>query len=242
MPQTVESLKSPGRFYLGVDVAPEGPGFAVRLDGRIARSPGGRGLILPTQALARLVAAEWEVQTERIVMAAMPATRLLHTALDGVPGRRDEIAAGIADFAADDLVCYFAEGPSSLVGRQQRVWGPLLEWAQVELDLRLERVVGVVHRDQPPASLDAVASLALRLDDFQLAGLALAAQLFGSAILAHAVLRGRLGGAEAFAAAQLDEAFQAERWGEDVEAAAGRRAMAAEAVMLEAWFAALSQP
>jgi chaperone required for assembly of F1-ATPase len=78
------------------------------------------------------------------------------------------------------------------------------------------------------------------MDDFALAALALAAQIFGSAILALALARGRIGGAEAFAASQIDEAFQAGQWGEDAEAAARARNLEKEAEMLQAWFAALA--
>jgi chaperone required for assembly of F1-ATPase len=42
------------------------------------------------------------------------------------------------------------------------------------------------------------------------------------------LLEGRLDLAEAFAAAQLDESFQIEAWGEDMEQAERRAALAAE--------------
>jgi chaperone required for assembly of F1-ATPase len=84
-----------------------------------------------------------------------------------------------------------------------------------------------------------VEALAIGLDDFALAGLAFATALFGSAIIALALMRGRLTGAEAFAAAHLDEAFQEERWGVDSEAAERAEGLAADARMLEAWFTAL---
>ena len=76
-------------------------------------------------------------------------------------------------------------------------------------------------------------------DDFALAGLAAAAALFGSAILAFALRRGELTAEAAFELSRLDETFQEERWGVDAEAAARADAMAKEALMLGAWFAAL---
>ncbi len=85
----------------------------------------------------------------------------------------------------------------------------------------------------------AVETLAAGLDDFALAGLAFATALFGSAIIALALMRGRLTGEQACAAARLDEAFQEERWGVDSEAAERAKALAADAAMLEAWFKAL---
>lgn len=242
MKQTFESLNPPRRFYSVASVTPVKEGFALQLDGRTARTPGGHPIVAPTADLAELIAAEWNAQGERIVMAAMPATRLAHTAIDGAPDNRPAIVASIAEFAGADLICYFAEGPAILVARQKAAWVPLLEWARRDLGLAFERTAGVVHRDQPAATLELVQALAAGFDDFRLAGVALAAQLFGSAILALALAYGRLGGGEAFCASQIDDAFQAEQWGEDAEASIRTKTLAGEAAMLEAWFAALNSP
>jgi chaperone required for assembly of F1-ATPase len=119
------------------------------------------------------------------------------------------------------------------------VWAPLIDWAAHDLGLAFESAEGIVHREQPSETLEAVEALAAGLDDFRLAGLALAAQLFGSAILALALERGRLDGAAAFAASRIDETFQAGQWGEDAEAAVWARSLQSEALMLESWFVAL---
>jgi chaperone required for assembly of F1-ATPase len=229
------------RFYSAADIRKVDDGFALTLDGRDARSPGGRTLVLPTQALARLVADEWRAQGERIELAAMPATALTFVALDAAPASHGAAAEALTDFAAHDLLCYFAPGPRALRERQEAVWSPLLEWARASFGLAFVRTAGVTHVDQPPATLAGVREMAGANDDFVQAGLAAAARLYGSAILALALARGRLSGPEALAAARLDETFQAEQWGEDLEAAAVARGMAREADMLEAWFAALGK-
>ena len=97
---------------------------------------------------------------------------------------------------------------------------------------------GVVHRPQPPETLAKVAALAAGMDDFALAGVAFAAALFGSAVLALALWRGRLGGAAAFAASRVDETFQEDQWGADAEATARVRLLAADATMVGQWLAA----
>ena len=76
--------------------------------------------------------------------------------------------------------------------------------------------------------------LALELDDFSLTGLAWAAGLFGSAILALAVQRCELDAATAFDLSHLDEAFQAEQWGKR-RAAARAAAMRDDAVSGGRW-------
>ena len=229
------------RFYKAVDVTPaEGGGFAVRLDARQPRSPQGQPLVLPTEPLARLAADEWAAQGDNILPETMPATQLAWGAL----ALTDEAARGgavarIASFAETDLVCYFAEGPASLVERQERRWGPVIDWACEALGAGFHRTQGIVHQPQPAATIARIEALAAAESDFALAGLSAAAALVGSAILAFALRRGELTAEAAFDLSRLDETFQEERWGVDAEAAARADAMAREAVALGRWFAAL---
>ena len=85
-----------------------------------------------------------------------------------------------------------------------------------------------------------VEALAAGLDDFRLTGLAFAAPLFGSAVLALALQRGRIDGEGAWAASRVDEVFQESRWGVDAEAAERAERLRQESVLLERWFAALA--
>jgi chaperone required for assembly of F1-ATPase len=59
-------------------------------------------------------------------------------------------------------------------------------------------------------------------------------------ILGLAVERKRLTAAAAFELSRIDEAFQAEQWGEDAEAARRTERSRAEARALDLWFDALT--
>jgi chaperone required for assembly of F1-ATPase len=63
------------------------------------------------------------------------------------------------------------------------------------------------------------------LDAMTLAALHLATAACGSLVLALALTEGRLDPAAAFAAAELDESFEIERWGEDAEQTRRRAAL-----------------
>ena len=215
-------------------------GFTVLLDARTLRGPKGGVTLLPTRALADLVAEEWAGQGATLELAAMHATRLANTALETIPDARDATAQQIADYAASDLLCYFAEGPAGLVERQHRLWGPILDRAEAETSLRFERGEGIVHQPQPPETLARVKALALESDDFGLTGLAFGTPLFGSAVLTLALQRGWLSGEQAFDLSRLDEAWQQEQWGVDEEAAERTGRLRGEAVMLERWFKGLA--
>ncbi|HXQ13029.1 MAG TPA: ATP12 family protein [Caulobacteraceae bacterium] len=227
------------RFYATADVGPMNGGFGVRLDGRTPKSPAGVSLVLPTEALAQLVAAEWAAQGEHIDPVSMPATRLAWAALALDEAGRAAAVERVASFAGTDLLCYFADWPSDLLERQERRWGPVIAWADAALGVTFHRTQGIIHQPQPQGTLDRIAELAATEDAFTLTGLAEAAALFGSAMLAFALRRSELTADAAFDLSRLDEIFQEERWGVDAEAAARADRMAKEAVALGRWFWAL---
>lgn len=234
-----DPAEKPRRFWKEVDVGEGKGGFVVRLDGRPAKTPAGVSLTLPTRALADVVAAEWAAQGETIEFAAMLATRLASTATDRVPQQHAAVAREVAKYAVSDLLCYMAEGPEPLVRAEQAAWSPLLAWAEGELGLRFVQAAGIVHTPQPAETVERVETLAAALDDFRLTALAFAAPLFGSAVLALALERGRITGEQAWEASRVDEAFQESRWGVDAEAAERAAGLRAEAQVLERWFRAL---
>jgi chaperone required for assembly of F1-ATPase len=234
-----QPIERPKRFYASADPGEVDGGFGVLLDGRPIRTPAGTRLRLPTPALAQLIAAEWAGQGHHIIIEDMPATRLAYTALDRAPEAREEVAEEIARRAGADVLCYFADGPDSLVELEVAHWAPILDWAAETLDLKLVRTAGLTHQPQPEESLARAKALALELDDFALTGLVNAASLYGSTVLAFALERDELSGEEAFDLSRLDEAFQEDRWGVDAEAAERTARMRHEARVLERWFAAL---
>jgi len=234
-----ESSLAPKRFYTLAEAAPADGGFAILLDGRAVLTPRRERLILPVLPLAALIANEWAEQGDTIRLAAMRATRLAYTAADRVAGARKETVAEVVRFAGSDLLCYFAEAPQALVQRQAAQWRPLLDWADRALGVRLNPVAGIIHAAQPAESLARIETLCAETDAFTLAALTFAAALYGSAVLALAVMKGELSGEQAYEISRLDEAFQQEQWGVDDEAAARTAHGRLDAVMLQAWFAAL---
>lgn len=234
-----DTTERPKRFYKQVSVAEADSGFAVTLDGRTPKTPLGTKLIVPSQALAQLMADEWAAQEEFIVLPSMGATRLAYTVIDMVSKARAETAAEVGRYAGSDMICYFADTPEGLVKLQTEHWGPLLEWADRTLEFRLIKTHGIIHQPQPPETLMRAEALAAQMDDFSLAGLAFGASLFGSAVLAFALKMGQVSGESAHTLARLDQAFQEARWGIDDEAAARTASLYGEAMLLERWFLAL---
>jgi len=232
-------IEKPRRFYKAAAVGPVEGGFAVLLDGRTPKSPAKSPLILPSPALAQLVADEWEAQEKVIDSTIMPATRLAFTAIDRISETRAAVAAEVAAYAGSDLLCYRADHPTPLVERQSREWQPMLDWAERQLSLTFTPVTGIIHTPQPAQTLADVEALALSMDDFTLAGVAYAAGLLGSTVLALAIRAGELDGQRALDLSRLEETFQTDIWGQDDEARLRADNLAVEALALERWFAAL---
>lgn len=231
---------APRRFYKEAVVAPaEGGGFAVLLDARALRTPGGAPFIVPTEALAAACAKEWNAQGEHILPASMPVTQLAFASLDWTGDRRGDRIAYIAAYGETDLCCHRAETPSELAARQAAIWDPLVEWGDSELGARLPVVTGVIAAAVDESALDTLRAHAEALDDFRLTALTQATGLAGSALIGAALLRGRLGAEEAFAAASLDDIWSLEHWGEDEEARARLERMRMEFDAVARFLAAL---
>ena len=221
-----QSLKMPPRkrFYERVDVAPEGDLFAVTLDGRPMLTPAKVRLAVPTRAAAEAVAAEWRAQTADLDPLTMPMTRIVNVALDGVRANMDAVAAEIVKYAGNDLVCYRAAAPETLVQAQAEAWDPILAFAAADINARFLCSEGIVHVAQPESALEAVAAKVKRLIDIgagapiALACLNVMTTLTGSALIPIARVSGALSLEDAWRAAHVDEDFQMRLWGADSEA------------------------
>lgn len=211
----------PKRFYKDVSVG-EGAFFQVLLDGRPIRTPGKKALMLPTRALAGLVADEWASQQALIDPSTMPLTRFSNTAIDAVSAALDEVAADIVAYAGRDLLCYRAIDQPLLRTQQAAAWDPILVWAREALGARFDVADGVMPIDQPTTTLKAIARALEPHDPYRLTVLHVMTTLTGSAILAVAHARGALDAASAWAAAHVDEDYQIGMWGEDYEASVRR--------------------
>ena len=210
----------PKRFWTAASVAPVEGGFTVLLDGRGVKTPAKAPLVVPSEALARLIAAEWDAQVEKVAPETMPATRAANSALDKVAVQFDQVAEMLAEYGGTDLLCYRAEGPAELVARQAAGWDPLLDWASDRYGAPLVATAGVMFIAQPPGSLAALRHAVFDQTPFQLAALHDLIAITGSLILGLAVAEGRLSPDEAFDLSRIDEHWQIEQWGEDEEAAA----------------------
>lgn len=202
------------RFYKEVSVAKGEGGWLIQLDGRTLKTPGKLTLLVPTQKVADLIAAEWDAQKEYIRPETMPVTRLLNVTVEQTPDNRDALIAEARKYAGTDVLCY-REGDVRLYHEHQsEKWDPVLAWA-AEQGAALKTTDSLTVIPQDEAALDAVADFARGLPDMQLTLFVHLVAVYGSAILAMAVLKSNLTGEEALELSRLAEIWQIKYWGQD---------------------------
>ncbi|MFT3971996.1 MAG: ATP12 family protein [Amaricoccus sp.] len=222
------SLTPRKRFWTAARPRAEGTGFGVSLDARPLKTPSGAALVVPTEALAAAIAAEWDALDGEIRPERLPLTRAANSAIDRIAPDPAPVIDAIAEYGGSDLLCYRAIRPQALADRQAAGWDPWLAWAARSFHAPLVAVAGITHQPQPAASLAALRAAVAEHRPFALAGLHGLVALSGSLVLGLAVSRGALAPGEAWGIGRIDETFQAEQWGLDAEAEAAAEASRAD--------------
>ena len=202
-------------------------GFGLDLDGKPVLTPAKAPFVAPTRAIAETLAAEWRAQTDWIDPDAMPMTRLVNTATDGVAKALDGTIDEVAKFAETDLVCYRAGEPERLVAAQSAAWDPVLAFARRDLAARFICSQGIVFVPQPAEAGTAVRAAVRSIAEgpagpLRLAALSVMTSLTGSVLLALAVANGAMSAEAAWTAAHVDEDHEMGIWGLDAEALSRR--------------------
>jgi chaperone required for assembly of F1-ATPase len=228
------------RFYRNAEAAVSEGGYSVVLDGRPVKTPGGQPLVVSTEVLAEAMAAEWMAQVEVIRPHTMPLTQLSATVVDKVGPERQVVADRLVSYAATDLLCYRAGEQTDLADLQNASWQPLLDWLTETFGARLNVTSGVIPVDQPRHAIDALRPAVEGLGDVELTVLASIVPASGSLVVGLALVLGRIDDETAFEISQLDESYQMDRWGDDIEAAERRRGLR-EDIRAAATFLALAR-
>ncbi len=212
------------RFWTRACAVATAGGFAVLLDDRPLRLPGGAELRCASLPLAEAVAAEWNragasasgvFDASDVVLTGLAGTLQAHVATQP----RHAVMA-LLRFVDGELLCYRASRPDALVALQRSLWQPWLDWLGQEQGAELRVTQGVMPIDQPAAALAALRRRLEAVSPGVLTGLGLAVPALGSLVLGLAMAVRRLDAAEAFRLSRLDEAFQAGKWGSDAAATA----------------------
>jgi chaperone required for assembly of F1-ATPase len=208
------------RFWTDVVVMGSTGGFVIHLDGRVVKTPAKHDLNVPTRAAAELIAVEWDAVEDTLDPSKMPATQWANVAIDRVGEKHADVVEMLAAYGGTDLLCYRATHPDALIERQAAVWDGPLEWAKQRFNAPLLTTQGVIPVDQPNQSVANLRADVAKMEPFSLSAFHDLVHISGSLVLALAIFHGEMSADSAWDAAQVDEIWQNDVWGEDEDAAA----------------------
>ncbi len=206
------------RFYDEVGVRSAEAGWQVTLDGRGLKTIKGAPQLVPTEALAKAMAQEWELQSEDLDTSRFVYRDMADYALDIVAADQAAVVAKLLAYIETDTLCYRADPEDALFARQQEIWEPLLTAFEAKEGVNLVRISGIVHRDQEQATHENLRKRLEAYDPFALAALETLASLSASLSIALLATDDASDANTLWDAASLEEEWQADLWGRDHEA------------------------
>lgn len=215
--QAPRKAELPKRFYKDVGVSGAPGGFAVTLDGKSPRTPTSKPVIVPQQALAEAMAAEWAEQGTLVDPETMPVTRLVNSAVEAGPESVPLLRAEIVKFCGTDLLLYRADTPRELVAEQERVWDPVLVALARHFEIGFQPTIGIMHQAQPEPTLQRLAASLDDLGQFEAVALVSLTGITGSGLLPIALRENLVDAETIWAAAHVDEDHNVRLWGEITE-------------------------
>ena len=216
------------RFYKDVTVKTSESGYQICLDDRPVRSPAQAVVVVPSQALAKAVQAEWQAVEDEIQPEDMPLYSMAVTVTDRVTPQRQALADELTGYIHDDVLRYRSGDDLDLAARQTEMWDPWLSWVEQACGLRLPTTTGLMPVSADDATEHIVRTRLQPLADAQFGCLYRVVTLSGSVILGLAFQERQLGADDVFETAFLDELYQNSLWGTDEEAAERQAAIRSE--------------
>jgi len=205
------------RFWSEVSVEAGAEGFAVLLDGRGVRLPGGALLAVPGRVLAEALAGEWRAVPVGGMFSPedLPLNRMAGTMIERIRPEPERVRETLLPYGLHDALCYREEGAFGL--EQAEAYGPWLRWFTERYGARLSVTEGLMPVPQPDGVVAALRGALEALGEADLAGLGVAVPVSGSLVLGLALVAGVVGAKEALEVCSLEERAQMRAWGEDAE-------------------------
>lgn len=211
------SKKRIKRFYTDVCYRACDNNFIILLDDSVAKTPSGRPLEVPSEAIAKELVKEFLLQKEEMDPSLMPLIRFCNTVIDGVKDDVQPIVEDLLNYCKTDLLFYRASSPKELAEREALAFDPILDWAQEKFCICFAVSSGIMPIAQDPR---VVTTFGIYLKDivcpFTLAALHVLTTITGSFLLALALKEDIISFDQLWHCAYIEEDWSQEKWGEDV--------------------------
>ncbi len=137
---------------------------------------------------------------------------------------RAEIIDRLVNFALNDVLLFWSSD-KEVKKEQQEKWLPILRWVDETLNARFKQTTSLELEKSDKKAINELKKYLDGLSDKELTSFYIAALNMRSVLLAVALIKGHINATEAFELSELEELYQARKWGSEPVAEARRNSI-----------------
>ena len=143
---------------------------------------------------------------------------------EDIKQHRVEIIDRLVNFALNDVLLFWSTD-KEVKKEQQEKWLPILKWVDDTLNTRFKQTTSLETDTSGKTAATELKKYLDNLSDKKLTSFYVAALNMRSVLLAVAMIKGRINATEAFELSELEELYQARKWGSEPVAEARRNSI-----------------
>ena len=143
---------------------------------------------------------------------------------EDIKQHRVEIIDRLVNFALNDVLLFWSTD-KEVKKEQQEKWLPILKWVDDTLNTRFKQTTSLETDTSGKTAATELKKYLDNLSDKELTSFYVAALNMRSVLLAVAMIKGRINATEAFELSELEELYQARKWGREPVAEARRNSI-----------------
>ena len=143
---------------------------------------------------------------------------------EDIKQHRVEIIDRLVNFALNDVLLFWSTD-KEVKKEQQEKWLPILTWVDDTLNTRFKQTTSLETDTSGKTAATELKKYLDNLSDKELTSFYVAALNMRSVLLAVAMIKGRINATEAFELSELEELYQARKWGSEPVAEARRNSI-----------------
>ena len=187
--------------------------FRIYLDETRLQSDQGNDIMI-SERLADEIVREWSVDGKIDSIKNSFFTKFCFSATDCTEEERAAVLDRLVEYGNCDPICYIASEPAKLNLKQEKLYNPLIEWAEKCLSIKLNKASGLLFVEQPILNSIKIKNYVEDLDNFQLTALHELTKCLGSLFTALALYNKFVSPDQAWEIANVEDNFRIEIWGE----------------------------